>query len=64
MDHNFSSPAKMGLTRKGNRVIVILEFPNEYEAMQAFDTWSLEDIVFTFQGPKSIKEIEEVADAD
>ena len=58
MERNISGDAKVGIMRRGKRVYITLEFPDEYGAMQAFDTWSMEDISFSFKGPKSLQEIE------
>jgi len=58
MERNLSGAAKIGVMRRGKRVYITVEFPDEYEAMQAFDIWSMEDISFSFKGPKAIQEIE------
>jgi hypothetical protein len=52
MEREMSGKAKCGLLRKGNRVYITLQFPTEYDAMQAFDVWSMEDIDIHFKGPK------------
>lgn len=58
MERDLSGAARLGIMRKGRRVYITVEFPNEYDAMQAFDTWSMEDISFSFRGPKITQEIE------
>lgn len=54
------SVAKRGVHRRGKRVYLILEFPDEYQAMQAFDVWSMESVDLHFHGPVSISEQEEI----
>lgn len=49
---NLSGKTKAGLLRDGKRVYIILEFPDEYLAMQAYDVWSMDDIDIHFKGPK------------
>lgn len=57
--HNLSGKAKMGLLRHGKRIYITFEFSDEYEAMTAFDVWSMEEIELSFRGPKALEEIEE-----
>lgn len=57
-ERNLSGKAKMGLCRNGKRVYLVLEFPDEYDAMQMYDVWSMEEITFNFNGPKKLTEIE------
>jgi len=59
MERNLSGAAKLGIMRSGKRVYITVKFPNEYGAMQAIDTWSMEDISFSFKGPKFVQGIEE-----
>lgn len=50
-EKSIRGPAKCGITRVGTRVYVTLEFPSEYEAMAAYDTFTMGEIEFGFTGP-------------
>lgn len=63
MERNLSGKAKCGVCRKARLVYLVFEFPSEYDAMQAFDIWSMEDITVDFKGPKRVTELEDSADA-
>lgn len=55
---SFSDKAKMGLHRRGKRLYIVLEFTKEYDAIQAFDTWSKDEISMSFRGEKAMSERE------
>lgn len=50
-EREFAGKCKRGLYRKGCRVYVIFEFPNEYDAMEAFDVWGMEKVDIHHEGP-------------
>lgn len=51
MERNLTGKAKGGLCREGKRIYIIFEFSTEYDAMQAFDVWAMEEIEISFKGP-------------
>ncbi len=44
MEQIFKGKVRRGVHRAGRRVYLIFEFDSEYEAIQAFDVWSMEEI--------------------
>ena len=51
-----NASAKFGLHRIGKRVLFILQFESEYEAIRAFEVWSMDEVKFQFNGPKITSE--------
>ncbi len=51
-DIRIRGQAKLGVHRRGKRIYLVIECPDQYEAMRFYETWQSGEFVLNYSGPR------------